>query len=339
MSVKIITENLKSGNFASLYYIHGEEEYLKQYYYSELRNKTVTDLVDFNVIEFDSKNFDYTDFCNCVNSYPVMADRKFVGVTDLSNSLLTPDFQKKFVEFLKSIPDFCTVVFYDTEFKKVSGKNKLEDAVIKAGGVNAPVSKPTPSGLMSWCARHFKKAGKNISADDLNYMLSITYTDMRSLANEISKLCSFASEDTVTREHIDAVVVRSIDANRYEISDAFASSDYQKVFDIIDKMYKQNIDDILIVGTFYYSFVDLWKAKLALDCGRPSAEIVSALGVNQFALRNILRNVKKFDRRFLEECIEVSLDLDMRLKSIQCNKRDMIMGYVAELVSRRRKFA
>ena len=339
MSVKTITENLKSGKFASLYYIHGEEEYLKQYYYSELRNKTVTDLVDFNVIEFDSKNFDYTDFCNCVNSYPVMADKKFVGVTDFANSLLTADFQKKFVEFLKSIPEFCTVVFYDTEFKKISGKNKLEQAVEQAGGVNAPVSKPTPSGLMSWCARHFKKAGKSISADDLNYMLSITYTDMRSLANEISKLCSFASEETITRGHIDAVVVRSIDANRYEISDAFASGDYQKVFDIIDKMYKQNIDDILIVGTFYYSFVDLWKAKVALDCGRTSAEISSGLGVKPFAVRNVLRNVKKFDRRFLEECIEVSLDLDMRLKRIQCNKRDMIMGYVADLVSRRRKFA
>ena len=103
MSVKTITENLKSHNFSSLYYIYGDEEYLKQYYYGELRSKTVTDLIEFNVIEFDSKNFDYTDFCNCVNSYPVMADRKFVGVTDFSNSLLTAEFQKKFVEFLKSI--------------------------------------------------------------------------------------------------------------------------------------------------------------------------------------------------------------------------------------------
>ncbi len=339
MSVKTIIENLKAGNFSSLYYIYGDEEYLKQHYYGELRLKTVTDLVEFNVIEFDSKNFDYTDFCNCVNSYPVMADRKFVGVTDFNNSLLTSDFQKKFAEFLKEIPEFCTVVFYDTEFKKVSGKNKLEQAVAQAGGVVASVDKPSASGLMSWCARHFKKAGKTISADDLNYMLSITDTDMRSLVNEISKLCSYVSEETVTREHIDAVVVRSIEANRYEIASAFAASDYQKVFDIVDKMYKQNIEEILIVGTFYYAFVDLWKTKLATDCGRPSADIVNGLGVNQFAVRNALRNSKNLDRRFLSECIKASLELDMRLKSIQCNKRDMITAYIADLVSRRQKLA
>ena len=32
MSVKTITENLKTGNFSSLYYIYGDEEYLKQHY-------------------------------------------------------------------------------------------------------------------------------------------------------------------------------------------------------------------------------------------------------------------------------------------------------------------
>ena len=58
MSVKTITENLKTGNFSSLYYLYGDEEYLKQYYYGELRSKVVTDLAEFNVIEFDSKNFD-----------------------------------------------------------------------------------------------------------------------------------------------------------------------------------------------------------------------------------------------------------------------------------------
>ena len=268
-----------------------------------------------------------------------MADRKFVGVTDFNNSLLTADFLKKFTEFLKSIPEFCTVVFYDTEFKKLSGKNKLESAVEQAGGVLASADRPTASGLVSWCARHFKKAGKTISSEDLNYMLSITDTDMRSLVNEISKLCSYVSGDTVTREHIDAVVVRSVEANRYEIATAFASSDYQKVFDIVDKMYKQNVEEILIVSTFYYAFVDLWKAKLTSDCGRPSADMVNGLGVNQFAVRNAMRNSKSLSSRFLAECIEASLDLDMRMKSLQCNKRDMLTAYIADLVSRRNKLA
>jgi DNA polymerase III delta subunit len=68
---------------------------------------------EFNVLEFDAKNFDWLDFCNCVNSYPVMAERKFVGVVNFSNNLLKDDFKEKFIDFFKNAPDFCTVVFFD----------------------------------------------------------------------------------------------------------------------------------------------------------------------------------------------------------------------------------
>lgn len=339
MSIKTITENLKTGNFQTLYYIYGEEEYLKDHYYSELRSKSVTELAEFNVIEFDSKNFDYLDFTNCVNSYPVMADRKFVGVTDFDNSLLKKDFTKSFVEFLKVIPDFCTVVFIDTELKTVSDSNPLEKAISSAGGISVKVDCPTGSSLVNWVARHFKKAGKSISVDEINYMLTVADTDMRSLINEISKLCSYVSSDTVTRADIDAVVTRSIEANRFEIGDAFCTSDYQKIFDILDKMYKQNISDILIVSVFYRAFTDLWKAKLALDAGRTSADLARDFALNPYAAGKLMKNARNLSLELLEMCISSSKELDIKLKSTQHNKRDLITMYIGEIAGRRRQLA
>lgn len=339
MSVKILTEHLKNGNFGSLYYIFGDEAYLKEHYYSELRCKTVSDLAEFNVIEFDSKNFDYIDFCNCVNSYPVMADRKFVGVVDFDNSMLKKDFTKEFISFLKGIPDFCTVVFYDTDLKMLSGVNQLEKAVASAGGITVNAEHPSNASLVSWCTRHFKKAGQAISSDDINYMLSMTDSDMRSLVNEISKLCSFVSGDTITRADIDAVVTKSIEANRFEIGDAFCASNYHKVLDILDKMYKQNTDDILIANVFYRAFTDMWKAKLAINAGRTSADMARDFGFNPYAAGKIMKNARGLSLEFLETCVSLSKQLDIKLKSSPHNKRDLITMYIADVVSRRGKIA
>ncbi len=341
MSVKTITENLKSKSFASLYYIYGQEEYLKSYYYNELKQKTVTDMPEFNAIEFDAKNFDWLDFCNCVNSYPVMAERKFVGVVNFDNSRLREKFTKQFVEFLKSVPDFCTVVFYDNELKNFAQSNPLQKAIDAAGGVVANVEKPTTTALATWSARHFKKAGKQISAQDINYMLSIADNDMRTLIGEISKLCDYVSGDTVTRADIDAIVTRSIEANRYAVGEAFCARNYDKILDIVDKMYKQNVEDILIVNAIYSAICDMYKVKLGLTCGKSVAEIARDFFASNkaFLASKNAKLVGNLSIEFLETAIELSKQADIKLKNSAYNKRDVITFYIAELISRRENIA
>ncbi len=341
MSVKTITENLKSKSFASLYYIYGQEEYLKSYYYNELKQKTVTDMPEFNAVEFDSKNFDWLDFCNCVNSYPVMADRKFVGVVNFDNSRLKDKFTKQFVEFLKTIPDFCTVVFYDNELKTVTPSNPLQKAIDAANGVIANVEKPTTSALATWTARHFKKAGKQISAQDINYMLSIADNDMRTLLGEIAKLCNYVSDDTVSRTDIDAIVTKSIEANRFAIGEAFCSRNYDRVFDIIDKMYKQNIEDILIVNAVYSAFNDMYKVKLAISCGKTVGEVTrDFFSPNKaFVASKTAKLVGSLTLEFLEMAVALSKQVDIKLKNSPFSKRDVIMFYIADLINRRESVA
>ncbi len=341
MSVKIITDNLKAKAFGPLYYIYGQEEYLKNFYYNELKQKSVTDMPEFNTVEFEAKNFDWLDFCNCVNSYPVMAERKFVGVINFDNSRLRGNFTKQFVEFLKSIPDFCTVVFLDNELKNITETNPLGKAMLAADAVVANVEKPSLSSLAGWTARHFKTADKQISAQNINYMLSVADTDMRILSTEISKLCSYVSGDTVTREDIDAIVTKSIEANRYEIGEAFCAANYDKVLDIVDKMYKQNFDDIVIANAIYSSFYDMYKVKVGLACGKTVAEISRSLfePYKSFLASKNAKLVGSLSLEFLETAIALSKQLDVKLKSTSYNKRELITFFIGDLINRRNSVA
>ncbi len=335
MSVKILSDNIKSKNFSTLYYIYGEEEYLKNYYYNELKQKSVTDFFEFNIVEFDNKNFDYLDFCNSVNSYPVMAEHKFVGVIDFDNSMIN----NEFTSFLKNIPQFCTVAFFDTEVKKATNKNVLEQAITDANGVCVKVSKPTESSLAAWVTRHFKKNNKTISTSDVNYIIAIADNDMRLLSNEINKLCSYVSGDTITRSDIEKLVTKSIEANRFEISDAFCHKDYDKVLDIVDKLYKQNVDDIVIANIFYRTFTDLWKAKVSVMSSKAATDLKNDFGINQYGAMKLIKNSQKLSFEFLETGIALSKQLDINLKSTSLNQRDLITVYIADLIDRRQTLA
>ncbi len=332
MSIKTITDNLKSLQFSPLYYIFGEEEYLKEHYYSLLKQKCCTEFVEFNTIEFLPKTFDFNDFENCVNSYPVMAERKFIGVHNLENSHVT----QQFCELLKQIPEYCTVVFYDNEQKQPADKNLLENAVMSANGVVANVEKPSGSALSNWCMRHFKTSSKTISSQNLSYLLSVADTDMRFLANEISKLCSFVKEQEITKEDIDKVVTKSIDANRFAIGDAFCAGDYSKVLDIIDKLYKQNSDDTEIAYVFFKLFTELYKAKIALKNGVQAGQLALELGIKpSFAATKAMKNARLLSYEFLKQAILLSIKLDLDFKRVSQNKRDLINFYIAELIDRR----
>lgn len=338
MSIKILTDNLKNNEFSSLYYIYGEEEYLKEYYYNELKKKCVTEFVEFNVIEFEAKKFDYIDFTNCVNSYPIMSEKKFIGVVDFEFTSQKESFLKEFTEFLKNIPEYCVVTFFDSELKS-SKSTALEKCVSDADGLLVKVDRPNSAFLSAWMSRHFKKAGKSVSADAAKHMLSIADNDMRSLINEITKLCNFSDESEITREQIDLVVTRSIEANQFEIGDAFCSSNYQKIFDILNKMYKQNIDELRIANVFYMAFADLLKAKIALNRAKTSADLVRDFGMIPFVASKMIRNATKLDFDFIAYAVEASKQLDIKLKNSMGNKRDLILIYVGELIDRRRCFA
>ncbi len=335
MSIKILNENIKNASFLPLYYIYGDEEYLKQHYYSEIKNKSVTVMPEFNFFEFDAKTFSYVDFTNCVNSYPVMADHKTVAVVDFDNSLLKKDFTKELTAFLKTVPEFCTVVFIDTALKNKTSTNPLLKVINAAGGIVIEVKSPDASSLAAWCKRHFKSGGKTISNDDLRYLIEIADSDMLSLNNEISKLCNYVSADAVTRSDIDKLVTHSIEANRFGIADAFCSGKYDDIFDIVDKLYKQNVDDIMISNLFYRTFVDMWKAKLAVLAGKTSADMARDFGINPYGASKAMKNARMLSMGFLNEAVMLSLKLDIELKSTPYNKRNLIVTYIASIINSR----
>ena len=158
---------------------------------------------------------------------------------------------------------------------------------------------------------------------------------MMSLNNEISKLCGSVSEPTVTRADIDRLVTRSIEANRFEIADAFYAKNYNKIFDVVDRLYKQNVDDIAIANVFYRTFVDMWRTCLAYEAGKTSDDVSRDFAINRYGAAKAMKNTRNVKKNFLDSAVQLSFKLDRDLKSSRGNKKDLVLAFVANVIERR----
>ena len=69
MSLDILKSKIKNKEFSGLFYLYGEEEYLKDYYYQSIRKKSVSEMREFNVYEFEGKNLSLNSLENIINSF------------------------------------------------------------------------------------------------------------------------------------------------------------------------------------------------------------------------------------------------------------------------------
>lgn len=332
MSIDVLKTKIKEKDFSGLFYLYGEEEYLKDYYYDAIKKKSVSELREFNVYEFSGEDLSLNSFENMINSFPMMSERKFIGVIDLKHELLKEDYKKTLQEILKNIPEYACVVFLDTA-RKGGQDTVLQRLITKAGGLAVNVERPNASYLASWGKRQFKTAGKEISGDDMYYILEVGENDMLSLQNEVRKIATFAAGNLVTKKDIDAVITKSLETNRFALGEALTKRDFPAVMRVVNDLYAQEYDDIQIANLIYRCLVDLLRASWANRACKRNIDMKADFGMHEYGAAKMMRACKAMTEKQLIYCVEQCLECEERLKSEAGDKKEMIYHLICKLMT------
>ena len=331
MSLDILKEKLKNKETSGLFYLCGDEEYMKDHYYHTLRKKAVLDMPEFNVSQLKGEALSLNTLENLINSFPMMSDRKFIGVVDLGHDLLKEEYKKELLQILSNVPDYACVVFMDTALKE--GKDTvLQRLIEKAGGLIVEINHPGQAQLAAWGKRHFKSLNKEISGDDMYYILRIAENDMLSLKNEISKIAAFSQNQRITRADIDAVITKSLETNVFAISNALSKRDFKTTMRVIDDLYAQNYDDIRIVNLIYRCLVDLLRATWALSAGKKNTDMKADFGMNEYGAAKMIRASRALSEKQLMKSVDLCYECEVRLKSEAGDKREMVYHLICQLI-------
>lgn len=246
----------------------------------------------------------------------MMAERTMVVVDEIDVFKLNEVDRERFAEIISDIPDYCTVVFtyVTTAFKPDKRLKKLWDVTNKYGNF-VEFQKQNQRDLVSWIARHFAASSKRISPDLCVYLIDITDGTMTALSGEISKICAYSGAEEIHKSDIDAVVEPVLDAVVFQMTDLMGKGDYGAALIKLQQLLKMQQDPLLILGSIGSHFRRMSSAKILLDNGKTSAELMKLYGIQDYPARKTMSAAGHFSARFYQRALELVLESDARIKT------------------------
>lgn len=316
-TLKELKTAIKNCTPARLYFFHGEETFLLQYYLQALKDKLIDDLTEsFNFHKFTNENFDLRSFADAVENLPMMAEYTMVHVDEVDIFKLDESTREHMIDILTDVPEYCVVVFtYGTAaWKPDKRQKKLWDAISQSGQI-VEFKRQEQRDLIPWIKRHFVGRGKQISTDLCAYLIEITGGTMTALAGEIDKIAAYSGADEIKKTDIDAVVEPVMDAVVFQMTDLMGQGEYGLALQKLQQLLKMQEEPIPILGAIGAHVRRLGTARTLYDNGKGAPELAKLYGMSDYVARKTMTVSRNFSTSFCREACMLVLETDYKLKT------------------------
>lgn len=330
-----LRRDITSGRFAPVYLIYGDDSYLKNHYKDTIAKKAADGDPFFNLQKFEG-DCDLQEVFDAVNQFPMMAERKSVVLSDFDFS--KGDFDR-FLELISNANDTCVLIlcFDSIEFdtKKGTKEKKIVSAVEKVGGKCAEINHRTISALVKMLSDGAKKRGCSFGEIAARHLIEIAGMDLSTLKNELDKLCAFVGSEDITKDIVNQISVKSVDASVYDYVKQIFAGDISTALKMLDDMFFMRIDPIVILSVTASSYVDIYRAYTANLSGVNKSGIADDFKYPKnklFLIDRALQSLKKFNGTKLKLSLECIAEADKSLKGFGADSQSVLEQLTVKLV-------
>ncbi len=329
---------IKSGNLAPCYFIFGEEHYLIKTYVEKMVKTAVSDFEDFNINRFDGKTL-IQEVYDAVQSFPMMTDRKIVTLCDYPFDKATSAETEKLFEMLSDMPATTVFVMWfetvEINPKKPGDKfQKLMKAVRDVGGEVCHLGRRVEGEIVKMLQSGAARRLCRIDASAARYMIETCSDDLSTLINELEKLCLFVGEGGyITREEVDKICSRSVEASVYNVSKAVLRGDLQGACKLLDDLFYMNTDPAYILTFLSSAYVDIYRVFAARSKGLKPDTVAKEFGYGNLAFRlnDAERNMRKFSEQQITDSLKCLSKCDEMIKGSRVDGRTALEKTLVEL--------
>ncbi len=334
---KELKNQIKTENFSRAYFIFGEESYLKEYYVGLLQKKIVSGpFEDFNLHRYDGRQESAEDILKDADLLPMMGGYNLVLACDYPFDKSDKDC-RAIREYLKDVPDTTVLVFwYDSvvpDIKKSSRWKGVEAAFAKFGS-SIEFCRKSESDLVKLLVSGCRKRGAELSQNNARYLISVSGSDIKTLLNEVQKLSAYAHGGEITKDCIDRLAVKCLQARIYDLANAVLRGNYDKAYSVIDSLFAAKEDPVKILSAISGCFVDMYRVKCAKTAGKSFDDVAGYFNYKgrEFALKNASRDCAALSFGQLRRSLDVIMEADNSLKSTSADARLILEEMLVKLL-------
>lgn len=331
-----LKKQIASGDYARLYFLYGDEKYLIRHYTSLILKKAVDPtFADFNFHKYDGKEVDFDEVARAAETLPMMSERTLILIKDLSVDSLNSDASDKFLKLISDIPETTVILISnpsaDVNMKSAKGKKMLSE--IDKVGCSVSFEHAGLNQLVKLIEKGASSRNCSISQSDARYLLTLIGDDMTVIINELDKICAYKKEGEIRKEHIDAVVVKTVQARVFDLTKALTSGNCDLAMDILDTLIAMKEEPINILGALITPYVDMYRAKVYVSGGLRAEDAGKDFNYKnkEFRLTNGNRAASKYTVGQLRTFLDVLDDADRLLKSTSVSGRLVLEQTITKL--------
>jgi len=332
-----LKKSIAQGSLLPAYILFGEDGYLKKTYTDKIA-RLITEPDDvFNCCKFGA-DCDLQEVYDAVLQFPFMSEKKYIEICDFDFEHCAKTELDRLCELIAEIPDSAVVVlrFDSLEFdsKKSSKFKRIVTAVEKIKGMAVKLDHRKMPELIKMLCDGASKRGSKMDTAAARYLIETAGDDINLLKNELEKLCAYSGGNIITKETVDNVSIKTVEASVYNLSKYILESNISSALKVLDELFFMRIEPMIILHTVSSVYVDMFRIYAAKKQGATISDIAASFGYKgrEFVLDKAALSLRKFDFNKLNLSLSALVSADGELKSFGKDARIVLEQLIIRLI-------
>ena len=333
LNYKQAVRSLKEQGPGRLYLLWGPEDYLREYYVSELKKLCLPDGEEsFSLKRMNGPELDAHELQQAIDAVPFLSERSFVELRGIDlNHIKDAD---KIQAVLSDIPDYCTVAFIQSADFEPDGRLKLIKS-LRNLGQEIQFTRQNQGDLINWLAKRFAALGKGLEIEAAQRLIFVSGDLMNRLIPEVEKVAAFAKGDKVTVSDVDAVANHIPEAVIFEMTEQISQKKFNLALSTLaELMSDKNNEPIPMLAMLGTQMRRLYAARLSQERQLGMKYVMETCACKyDFQATKLLQAARGYTLPQLIRAVELCAEGDYRLKSSGEDGRDVLKEIVARIAA------
>ncbi len=332
-----LKKNIQKEGPSGVYILFGEDGFLKKSYAEKIAKNTADKDDIFNYCRF-GENASLQDVYDSAMQLPFMSDKKFIELCDFDFEHCSADDFEKLCTLIADISDGVVFVLrFDSlefDFKKSTRFKRMIAAAEKSGGMAVNLSHKTKAELVKILSDGASKRGCIMDMSVAAYLIETAGEDINLLSNELTKLCAYKKSGAITKETVDLVSVKTVEASVYNLSKLIMAENAAAALSCLDELFFTRTEPMIILHSISSVYVDMFRVYAAKEKGLGYKSVAEAYGYRgrEFVLERANQSLRRFDAKRLNLSLNAITNADAELKSTGADGRIILEKLIIKLI-------
>ena len=335
-----IGNDIKTGRIPGLVVLHGEEQYLVDFYTGVLVSKFVNEASkSLDLAELDRDNLTAAAVIENLETISMLSDRKVVVIRDFIDAKgrfpknmdpKSTEF-KAFAQYIADIPDGSLLIITAAKQEDTSAASKraLDGQIkkISKGGAVYDFERLNFGQLRGFIEKRFRSSGKGYKPSLIDMIIRECGYDNKNidyglyeLENDLKKVIAHCgASNEITRDDIEDVITANPENDVFGMIEAISVRRKDRALKLLHNIMEDGTSEFAVLALLTKQLEIMLISKEMKDEGMNINAITSALAkshnAKDFVVKRALANANKFGTEDLKRILSSAYDIDMNIKS------------------------